>query len=252
MLSLTRTKLALVAHALFLGTSSAGLLLGAVYNARTPDLYPRNVHHPLGWLISVLALAHAAAAVVRAFAPRRPSFLRGHTSPRARGQPSPPPSYGAETGSAPPYRYSRDSGQGTEPDSPRTVSPAASPTGVDRVAGADDEYRLAGRNEERFRDPGAENHEEVNEEESDDDGPDGVDNEKAGLLGSAAVDRFLRRRMSVISSGSFVRGLNVVAAIIDRTILVFGFVALATGLATYGGFFVRPLSPVRIRRGPDD
>lgn len=125
----------------------------------------------------------------------------------------------------PNYRWSGDSGQGTERSSShqsRDISP------TDPV---------------RYTKPEVED----DEDDEDDSVPQG-----RGFLRNTFVDRYLSQRMPGLVSRRLQRGLEVLYEIIDRTILVLGFIALTTGGVTYAGIFVRrspgaggKLSPIR-------
>ncbi|RNJ53807.1 hypothetical protein D7B24_001330 [Verticillium nonalfalfae] len=59
MLSLARSRYTLALQSVFLAFNALGVLVGAVYNAVTPDLYPNNAHHKAGWAFTWIALAQA-------------------------------------------------------------------------------------------------------------------------------------------------------------------------------------------------
>ncbi len=50
MFSVARSRYTLPTQFVFLATNAIGAVVGVVYNANTPDLYPNNAHHKLGWL----------------------------------------------------------------------------------------------------------------------------------------------------------------------------------------------------------
>ncbi len=52
MLSLARSRYTLLSQFIFIATNGAGVLLGVIYNTNTPDLYPNNSHHKLGWIVT--------------------------------------------------------------------------------------------------------------------------------------------------------------------------------------------------------
>lgn len=64
MLSLARSRYRLTAQLVFLAVNGGGVLLGTVYNANTPDLYPNNAHHKLGWIVTDGMRAGRRRAVV--------------------------------------------------------------------------------------------------------------------------------------------------------------------------------------------
>lgn len=57
MLSVTRSRLTSVVQLAFLGLNLIGLLLGTIYTGKSPDLYPNNSHHQIGWLSIWVVLA---------------------------------------------------------------------------------------------------------------------------------------------------------------------------------------------------
>lgn len=52
MLTIARSRYCLPAHFFFHLLNTLGVVSGFVYNARTPDLYPQNCHHGLGWAVT--------------------------------------------------------------------------------------------------------------------------------------------------------------------------------------------------------
>ncbi|KAK9473718.1 uncharacterized protein V1510DRAFT_413697 [Dipodascopsis tothii] len=66
MLSVARSPLFLAVHSVFLATVGLGMAPILVYKSATPDLYPNNIHHKLGFVVLALLAAHFGAAVVRA------------------------------------------------------------------------------------------------------------------------------------------------------------------------------------------
>ena len=202
MLSLARAKFpALVAQFVFLAANAVGLLCGTVYNSRTPDLYPNNAHHKIGWLATWVMAAQAVIGLARAYAPERPA-ARPELPVR------PPHVKRASDASS---RSSRDSGYGMELSSPRSTGPPSPDTESARSP------ERGGVLEPVPEDEDAE--------------------EKQGLLGDNRVDRFLSRKLRAAGAHRVMRLVNFAYSVVDRTILLLGFVGLATGVVTYGGFF---------------
>ncbi|OOQ87155.1 integral membrane protein [Penicillium brasilianum] len=210
MLSIGRSRLALPSQFLFLLVNAFGLLLGIVYNSQTPDLYVNNAHHKIGWIVTWVISAQVILALIFAYAGRgepksnhtsyeHASFLpvatedhEHHTFP---------------TGPMHAYRWSRDSGQGTEPNSPShsVGSPSfESPSECDGFEKPEEDLPAQ---------PAA----------------------PRGWLHSSFVDRFLANRVPGMVSNRVLRIFNGVYNVIDRIILPFGFIAIATGAVTYGG-----------------
>ena len=115
------------------------------------------------------------------------------------------------------YRFSRDSGHGTDPESSRShsVSPTKEQDGTDYM----------------FPHP----NEEFSEVEL---------AEKRGLLGNAVVDRVLSR-LPVFLPKRLIRIFDTIHKVLNRVILLFGFMAITSGAVVYGGVFVSgdPLDP---------
>ena len=215
MLSMARSKLSSLAQLVFLAVNAVGLLFGAMYNSKTPDLYENNAHHKIGWIATWIVCAQAVIGLIRAYdrqVDRQESFPTS-ISKYQRIE---------DVNSAEQYRYSRDSGQGTEPSSPRTPSPTlhSSPSQqeLEHDAGS-----------ERF----GPHRIEVDHTEADD-----AEEEKHGLLGNNGVDRFLTRKLRNFVPSRVLHILGVVHSIIDRIVIILGFILLTTGIVTYGGHFV--------------
>ena len=202
MLSIARSRLAIPTQVLFLGFNCVGLLLGTIYNTKTPDLYERNLHHKFGWAVTWIVVAQLILSLVR----RSAHGLH-------KWQPAPLAHYeklshyeDEET-----YRYSGDSGHETGPSSPR---PSSQSTLHDEPLGAEDE-RTALNSE--------------NSNETENPSEDSFCAHRARLWSHLVSWITARRVMKIIEP---------MYTLIERTILVLGFVAFVSGLVTYGGIFV--------------
>jgi len=220
MLSLARSRYALAAQFVFLAVNAVGVLFSVIYNTNTPDLYPNNAHHKLGWAVTWVACAHVATSllgrVAGALRERKVEARRGAESEsfipvsraameehhRLNGSRNPRP-----------YRLSDDSGQGTErnTESLRSHSTTAS----------EDDGSIEMR----------ESHKRLQDDEDD------LEADLPALRRGGRAVAIARRAAGMIFNrfrGSLVFGYNVV----DRIILILGFVAFSLGIATYGRFFV--------------
>jgi Domain of unknown function (DUF2427) len=217
MFSITRSRLAFPTQFLFLVVNGLGVLFGTIYNVSTPDLYENNAHHKIGWIATWVMTAQVVMALLFLYAGRskqtsvlaheRVAFLPVTVESMARhNQMHPIAGYST-------YRWSGDSGQGTERSSSHK-SCDMSPT-----------------------DPGRYTKPEV-EEEDDGDENDAVVPQCRAFLRNTFVDRYLSQRMPGLVSQHLQRGLEALYEVIDRTILVLGFIALTTGGVTYAGIFV--------------
>lgn len=220
MLSLARSRYTLYSQFVFTATNAFGLLLGTIYNANTPDLYPNNAHHKLGWLVTWVV----SAQVVIGLLGRVAGMLKSgadHTQHSGERQSFMPVSTEAmeEHESRWPklFRHSNDSGQGTEPASDSLTSPTGSGFRSPPIPleDADKEY----------------DEEDVDLESLH---PESINHSKAHGLAKRIADKVSSRAWKVL-----LFGYNFV----DRTILILGFIALATGIITYARFFVRVMVP---------
>ena len=210
MLSVARSRSALVAQLSFVGLHSIGLVLGTIYANKTPDLYKNNFHDKLGWVVTCIVLGQCIIGLVKvaasigmpktgqeeetAFFPVPTDTLMQHEQVQA-------------------YRYSNDSGHFTASESSRSQSISS----------------IADRN-------GEEQQRKLREYENAhaDNGADCT--EKHGLLGNAKVQRFA----SCISARLSKRTLKVLDIwndIVDCTSLLLGFLAVVSGAVVYGGVF---------------
>jgi hypothetical protein len=110
------------------------------------------------------------------------------------------------------YRFSDDSGQGTE------------------------------RNTESLRSHSTSSDEEVDESRVSD-----IDlgyeaghynNEKNGILKNFIINKFLMKMLPLLRSSRIRRAIELMHEIVDRVILILGFIGLSTGFVTYAGIFV--------------
>ena len=212
MLSISRSRYRLPLQLLFLALNALGVLLATIYNASTPDLYPNNAHHKLGWVLTWVAGAHLVMGLASAYTQRkdkleeRVSLIPVSTEAMAEHHRIHNPRQ-AETG-----RFSGDSGQGTEPNTESLRSQSISSTG------SDDHHLPSAYQDRAFEHKDTE--------------------EKDGVTLGSKVDRYLAGKISRLLSSRVLRIVQLFYDVVDRLILILGFVALTTGIVTYGGLFV--------------
>lgn len=223
MFSLARSRYTLPTQFIFLATNALGVLLSTIYNANTPDLYPNNAHHKLGWLVtwvlSAQALVGLLGRVAGAFHQNKSGDAGTHTTERRSFIPI---SHAAmdehhrfHSGQYSPLcRNSNDSGQGTEPhtESLRSHSVSSSP---DALATPVDEMA----------------HKEFVEDEDD------LKADAPALPRRGAMHNLATKVGGKISSRAWkviIFGYNFV----DRTSLLLSFITLATGIIALARFFV--------------
>lgn len=212
-LSVARSRLAIVTQFGFFALNAFGLLVGTIYNSRTPDLYENNLHHKLGWAVPWVLLAQIIVGLLRfgagsketeeALMEERHAFMPVSTHQMTGYQPMGPDSVASM------HRYSHDSGHGTESDSSRN----------DSLAGLPDE-----KDEEAQRFGG----------DADDHNPASMGSRR--VRGTTKLGRSLFR-VSQLMPGQILRILTAFYDAVNVLILIVGFVALLTGFITYGGVF---------------
>jgi hypothetical protein len=223
MFSLARSRYTLLIQFLFLALNACGVLLGVIYNASTPDLYPNNAHHKLGWIVTVLVSAQVVvgllARVAGAFKSSKHSRYAGARAEERQGFIPVSTEAMAEHDSCYPYsarRFSHDSGQGTEPRTESLRSHSLSDAPASPMADAHKEYRVSGDGHE------------------DDD--DSVDH--LPIISKSAKARSVLAKVAERISDRFWKVLLFAYNAVDRTILILGFITISAGIATYGRFFV--------------
>lgn len=223
MFSIARSRYALPVQLAFLASNGAGVLLGAVYNGKTPDLYPNNAHHKVGWIatwvvcaqVIVSLLARVAGAFKsssnrqehmsgerRAFIPVSSHALSEHSGHRHRGSP----------------RFSDDSGQGTECNTASLRSNSVSTLGDDESL----------HHKEGYDEPENGHADDFYDEDLED-----------ARVSSPRGGRFSALTSTIASkiSSRAWRAIMIAYNIVDRSILILGFIAFALGIVTYGRFF---------------
>lgn len=217
MLSLATSRFTLPLQLAFLATNALGVLLVTIYNAQTPDLYPGNAHHSIGWIITWVVSAHVTVSLAGRIACAVKQHRRRSLTPEEHAFMAVPPDLRNEfqnqrlVGG---YRRSDDSTTGSE-YAGESLRSGSSSTHV-----ADDEDLAA-------RHKGDEEDEE--DEEVLDDMPFTSPSPRGRCTNLA----------SKALSGRLGRLVNIGYKVVDRVILPFGFVAFATGIVTFGRFFVR-------------
>ena len=215
MFSINRSHLALPMQLVFLILNGIGVVFGTIYNVNTPDLYPNNAHHKIGWIATWVVTAQVVMGLLFLYSGRSKS-TSGTAHERAAFLPVSIEAMSQHqqmhnAGGYSAYRWSGDSGQGTERNSSehsRDVSPT---------------------DPSRYTKPEA--------PEDDDDEDDNV-SRRGGLLRNTFIDKYLSRRIPGLFSQRLTKSLEAVYEIIDRTILILGFIAVTTGGVTYAGIFV--------------
>lgn len=210
MFSVTRSRYVLPSQLSFLSVNGIGLLLGRIHHARAPDLYEGNMHNPLGWALSVIMLAQCVIGAAQmyasvdvsekttseeetqAFIPISVEAMVQHQAMHGRNERDQ-------------FRFSRDSGQGTEPE----FSSSCSVVSLEGEPRKVEEDTLSANDNDRSDDR------------------------------SRSVFRWALRGKSRLRPSRMLRIVNRLSDLIDYAILPLGFVTIISGLVIYGGVFVR-------------
>ena len=211
MLSVARSRLTVPVQLAFLGVNGVALLIGTIYNNKTPELYENNSHHKLGWIVTWVVVAQSIMAVIRLYGGRL-----GSPAAKAQAQPFGPTPVSVEAIAQHEQMQERDghlhhARHDGDSDTPRTHSMSGT---------TDCEEDLA-------RD-----YHQKQDEESEADCT-----EKRSLLGNVALDRFFSSVPLPIPS-KVMTAIELAHSLIDRVILLLGFLAMTTGVVVYGGVFV--------------
>jgi len=213
MFSVARSRFTLPMQLAFLATNALALVLGIIYHHKTPEMYAGNAHSKTGWAITWIASAWVFLALVQAYTARSSAqsteneftepmttanMLRYH---RVQSLDLPDPS-----------RWSDDSGHGTERNSLSLHDGSQSPSV---------------ESESQFVNP--------SRGYTHDDSLGGSDDEKHGFLRNTSVDKFFSRNVARFAVGRTLKAIRILYVVVERTILVQGFVAIVSGAVVYGG-----------------
>lgn len=216
MFSVARSRLALPVQFMFLVVNAFGLLLGVIYNNQSPDLYENNVHNKIGWIAIWVMVVEVFMGLLFAYADKdnhsnNSKHSRGSTYERVAFLP-----VSTRDSAGHRYRWSGDSGQGTERSS------SSSSEGGHHFDSEDFEKHL----------------DDMHGGGGDDDGDVGAVSETRRFFRIAFLDRFLTKRVPSLLSHRVLKAMRVIHLIIERTILILGFIAVTSGAVVYGGIFV--------------
>ncbi|OAA54800.1 integral membrane protein [Niveomyces insectorum RCEF 264] len=265
MLSLARSRYTLPVQLAFLATNAGGVFFSVVYNASTPDLYPNNAHHKVGWI----ATAVVSAQVVVGLLARIAGAMKGDDARSGTGSGSGsnggsnhengvssgerrafiPVSTAAlaehhhrhhhhRRNSSSAYRMSNDSGQGTEPNTESLRSNSVSTLDADAERQKEGYDDRVDPNRRGGLDPYDDNDDNDDDDEFEDEDLEVARHPPASSLRARsgrmyAVANKVAGKISSRAWRVLLFGYNFV----DRTILILGFIAFTLGIIAYGRFF---------------
>lgn len=212
MLSIARSRYVLPSQFVFLTINALALLIGVVYNHKTPELYENNAHSKTGWVITWIASAWVFMALIQTYMDRDQahSFEDEITQPlnaenMARYQRV------KEAEPESPYRYSNDSGQGTERNSASLYGHSRSPSVESEI--------------QQFTGPTRRStHDELDDLED-------VSLEKP----KSSLEGFFSRSIARFVAGRTAKVVRLFYAVFERTMIIQGLVAILSGTVVYGG-----------------
>jgi hypothetical protein len=217
MFSIARSRYTLPSQMAFLATNALALVLGLVYDHKTPEMYAGNAHSKTGWAFTWIASAWVFMALIQAYAGRPESdavedeFAQPMTTANMlRYQRVHDEELSASS------RWSGDSGQGTERNSASLYDNSQSPSVESENQQFPSPVRRPTHDDDSFG--------------FDDDG-----DEKRGFLGKTPVGHFFSRNVARFVGGRALKAIRFFYVMIERTILVQGLVAIVSGAVVYGG-----------------
>jgi hypothetical protein len=212
---IAQSRFTLRAQAVFLIANGVGLSLGAVYNAKTPDLYENNAHHKMGWIFTWFALAWVTIGVINTCAAR---FCRRWHHPDDAMNLTDSMHYqrlycGQST---PEQRWSQDSVQHIGQNfGARSVSDLSSTES--EVKPYDHEHTMYSFNDM--------------EDET-------CQPKQRGFLNIIRVEKYLSKKINHVTFKKIIAFSDIIYLILERLFVIIAFTVLATGIITFGGIFV--------------
>lgn len=212
MLSVARSRYHLPAQVLFHVANGLGVITGFVYNHSTPDLYKGNSHHPIGWVATSCTIAWTLLSFFVAYSEYKSKQRIGgqhSVTSRAMDQHNRWQRYSDHNSG----RSSRDSGHGAERNSTSLWGSRH---------GSQDSIQ---QKPEAPESP-------VSDHDQDDAG-----SEVNGLLENNRVDRFISSNVRKLATPSASKVVRFSQIVLEKLLLLLGFMAIATGFVIWGGLF---------------
>lgn len=205
MLFLTGSRLHLPAQALFLLTTAVGVVFSTIYNNLTPDLYPNNSHHKMGWALVFILTIQAAmgilgATVKKVTGPLHPYGL-GEEHAGFMAVPADSPTDSNESHY---YRRSGDSGQGSS---------------IHRESHDEDEAEIDSHRWSQLP--------EINEKRA-----------GSGMLSTEKLENALQKYAPFVFNNRVVAGCEFFYSLVARFLIPLAFTQICLGIITATGIFV--------------
>lgn len=210
MLSAARSKHHLPAQLLFHSINGLGMFTGFVYNHSTPDLYVSNSHHPIGWVVTSLTMLWTLLSLVVACTNGLKTHEHQKATPRASSESRVGDTAFEDYVDSPTtYRYSRDSGN---------FSGGSRSNSSDSIFEKDETIPLQDDQDRR----NFETHSVT---------------ESSGFLRGNKPSAALACAARLASYTRISATLRVSQIILEKFMLLLGFLAVTSGFIVYGGLF---------------
>ncbi|UPX19172.1 uncharacterized protein EKO05_0009442 [Ascochyta rabiei] len=212
MLSIARSRYVLPLQFVFVVVNASALLVGVVYSHKTPELYENNAHSKTGWAVTWIASAWVFMALIQSYMDRD----QGHSFEDETLAPLNAANIAQyqrvkEEDVESPYRFSNDSGQGTERNTASLCGHSRSPS----IESEDQQFAAPAR---RYT------HDELDELED-------VRLEKP----RSSLDSFFSRTVARFVAGKTAKVVRSLYVVFERTMVIQGLVAILSGTVVYGG-----------------
>ncbi|CAD0106620.1 unnamed protein product [Aureobasidium uvarum] len=195
--SVARSRFTIPAQFVFLAVNGLGLFTSIIYNAKTPDFYPGNAHHKMGWAVSWIATAWFLMTFLNLYLARSEKAKERHAMTTDNI---------AQYDRLQDHRWSRDSGHDSATLCSGSRSPSSDSVPLHKLEPLED----------------------VDEE--------GASEEQA-FIQNNPVDRLLLRRVPRVSSGRALTAFKFIFTLIERCMPVLGFVSLISGGVVFSGLY---------------
>ncbi|KAI6779467.1 Protein of unknown function (Ytp1) [Emericellopsis cladophorae] len=220
-LSLVNSRLTFGVQLTFLATNIVGVLLGLVYNAQTPDLYPHNAHHSIGWIITWVSIAHVSVSLVKRLDRRGKPKLNGPLESEHEAHAFIPDHLAARSHFQEYQGPYNDRSSWESTTNPASHTESIRSDSVSTHIGEEDYFI------------GGEHHDSGYAKVYEDDDESYASPEEAGASSTVSAVRKLAKAVPT----NLWKILDMGYRTVDRIILPFGFIAFTTGIVTYGRFF---------------
>jgi hypothetical protein len=210
MLSVARSKHHLPAQLVFHSINGLGMLTGFVYNQSTPDLYVSNSHHPIGWVVTSLTVLWTLLSLVVAYTNVQKKHEHQTAAPRVSSQSRmEDASFEGYVDNPSTYRYSRDSGN---------FSGGSRSNSSDSIFEKDETIPL-----------------QNDQDHGDFEARDTV--ESRGFLRGNKLNSAFACAARFTSHVRFSATLRVSKIVLEKFLLLLGFLAITSGFIVNGGLF---------------